>query len=234
MSDPTEKLVLKPGIVLPFLSNFTISDNGEEFMFTDLDMSGRNIEQLNKCIEEAKEVYNVNLSGNNIPDPTALKELLNIQHLDLSGNKIKNVNLFTGDDNLQQLRYLDISNNKFSEFPAFKLPKLQYLDVSFNKLEKVNDGWTGHGSLKVLKSVDNKFKNLAVFKNMPKLEELYLAKNKISQLSGYEGLPALKKLHLRRNAIEKIDDELAELPELKYLNLRSNGINTLEVMLKLF
>jgi len=44
MTDPTEKLVLKPGIVLPFLSNFTMSDNGEDFMFTDLDMSGRNIE----------------------------------------------------------------------------------------------------------------------------------------------------------------------------------------------
>ena len=78
MTEPGEKLVLKPGIVLPFLSNFTLSNNGEDFMFTDLDMSGRNIEQLNKTIEEAKEVYNVNLSGNNIADPSALKELLNI------------------------------------------------------------------------------------------------------------------------------------------------------------
>lgn len=88
------------------------------------------------------------------------------------------------------------------------------MDVSYNKLEKVNEGWTGHGALKVLKSVDNKFKNLNVFKNMPKLEELYLAKNNISALSGYEGLPALKKLHLRKNKIEKIEDELPELPEL--------------------
>jgi len=108
------------------------------------------------------------------------------------------------------------------------------LDISYNKLEKVNEGWTGHGSLKVLKSVENKFKNLAVFKNMPKLEELYLARNKISSLSGYEGLTALKKLHLRRNNIEKIDDELAELPALEYLNLRSNGVPNMEVMLKLF
>lgn len=108
------------------------------------------------------------------------------------------------------------------------------MDVSYNKLEKVNDGWTGHGSIKILKSVENKFKNLAVFKNMPKLEELYLARNKISSLSGYDGLPALKKLHLRRNNIEKIDDELAELPALEYLNLRSNGIPNMEVMLKLF
>lgn len=70
-----EKLVLKPGVVLPFLSNFTMSNDGESFLFTDLDMSGKNIEQLNKTIEEAKEVYNVNLNTNGIGDPSALKEL---------------------------------------------------------------------------------------------------------------------------------------------------------------
>jgi len=69
-------------------------------------------------------VYNVNLSANNIGDPSALKELLNIQHLDLSGNKIKNINIFTTDDLMPNLKYLDLSNNKFAEFPPFKLPKL--------------------------------------------------------------------------------------------------------------
>ena len=229
-----EKLVLKPGVVLPFLSNFTISNDGESFQFTDLDMSGKNIEQLNKTIEEAKEVYNVNLNTNGIGDPSALKELLNLMHLDLGSNKVKNLNVLTVEDNFPNLQWLDISNNKFTEFPPIKCPKLQYLDVSYNKLEKVNDGWTGHANLKVLKSVENKFKNLAVFKNCPKLEELYLARNKIAALSGYEGLPALKRLHLRRNNIEKIDDELAELPSLEYLNLRSNGIPNMEVMFKLF
>ncbi len=67
------------------------------------------------------------------------------------------------------LKYLDLSNNKFTEFAAFKLPKLEYLDVSYNKLEKVNEGWAGHGNLKILKSIDNKFKNFAAFKGMPKL-----------------------------------------------------------------
>lgn len=197
-------------------------------------MSGKNIEQLNKTIEEAKEVYNVNLSMNNIADPSALKELQNIIHLDLSGNKIKNVAVFCADENLLKLKYLDLSSNKFTEFPGFKCPALQYLDVSFNKLEKVNETWTGHPNLKILKSVDNKFKNLTVFKGMPKLEELYLARNNISQLTGYDGLPALKKLHLRRNKIEKVEEELPELAELEYLNLRSNSISNFDVMMRLF
>jgi len=67
------------------------------------------------------------------------------------------------------LKYLDLSNNKFTEMAAFKLPKLEYLDVSYNKLEKINEGWTGHANLKVLKSVDNKFKNFNAFKGLPKL-----------------------------------------------------------------
>jgi Leucine-rich repeat (LRR) protein len=39
-------------------------------------------------------VTTVNLSANNLADPTALKELVNISHLDLGKNKIKNVNVF--------------------------------------------------------------------------------------------------------------------------------------------
>jgi hypothetical protein len=58
--------------------------------------------------------------------------------------------------------------------PGFTLPALEYLDISHNKLEKMAEAWTGHGNIKVMKSVENKFKTLAVFKNMPKLEELYL------------------------------------------------------------
>ena len=56
MADAGEKLVLKPGVVTPFLSNFAMSNDGESFHFTELDMSSKNIEQLNKTIEEAKEL----------------------------------------------------------------------------------------------------------------------------------------------------------------------------------
>ena len=112
------------------------------------------------------------------------------------------------------LKYLDLNSNQFKEFGAFKCPKLEYLDVSFNKLEKVNDGWTGLANLRILKSVDNKFKNMNFIKAMPKLEECYLANNNIASLEGYADLPALKKLHLRRNKIAKFPEEMTELPAL--------------------
>ena len=122
------------------------------------------------------------------------------------------------------LKYLDVSNNKFGEFAAFKCPNLEYLDVSFNKLEKVNEGWAGHPKLKILKSIDNKFKNLSIFKGMPKLEELYLQRNNIGTIEGYAGLDGLKKLNLRKNKIDKIAEELPPLSALEYLNVRSNGV----------
>lgn len=75
MADAGEKLVLKPGVVTPFLSNFSMSNDGESFHFIECNMSGKNIEQLNKTIEEAKEVYILNLALNNIADPSAMKEL---------------------------------------------------------------------------------------------------------------------------------------------------------------
>lgn len=76
---------------------------------------------------------------------------------------------------------------------------------------------------------------MAVFKNLPKCEELYLATNNITSFSGWESLPSLKKLHLRRNKIDKVvEEEQPELPELTYLNLRSNQIKDLETSYKLF
>lgn len=177
-----------------------------------------------------------NLSKNGIPDPTALKELSNLIHLNLSNNKVKNISCFTNEECFLNLKYLDLSVNKFNELAAFKCPKLEYLDISFNKIEKVNEGWAGHPTLKVFKSVDNKFKNLNAFKNMPKLQELYLYNNVVASLTGVEGLTSLKKLHIRRNKIDKIEDEVPweeMYPALEYLNLRSNKVSGMDDVYKL-
>ena len=161
-------------------------------------------------------------------DINILSQLTGLVKLNLAKNKIKNIALFTNEENFPSLKWLDISNNKYTEFIAIKSPKLEYLDIGYNRLEKVSDAWTGHPTIKVFKSVDNRFKNLAPFKEMPKLEELYLAANAIATLSGYENLPSLKTLHLRKNKIEKIEDELPPLDNLKYLNLRANKVATLD------
>lgn len=128
-------------------------------------------------MDDCKDVQNIDFSHNSIADCSPLKDLTKIIKLNLSNNRIKNVTCFAADDCFPVLQWLDLSHNKFNEFPAFKCPKLEYLNVSGNKLEKINEGWTGHDKMKIIVAVDNKFKTLAPFKAMPKLEELYMAQN---------------------------------------------------------
>jgi Leucine-rich repeat (LRR) protein len=121
-------------------------------------------------MEEVKEVRKCDLSINNIVDVSMLKDMQQLVYLNLAKNKIKALSVFCNDDMFPNLKWLDISNNKITELPGIKLPKLEYLDIGYNKLEKVHETWVGHLNVRILKTVDNKFKSLSAFKAMPKLE----------------------------------------------------------------
>jgi Leucine-rich repeat (LRR) protein len=213
MADEAEqKLVLKPGSVTMYLTNFMRTNDSENFQFSDLILQNKRVETLAKTMDEVKDVRRCDLSVNNIQDVAPLKDMQQLMYLNLSKNKIKALTILTQDDLFPNLRWLDVSNNKITDMPAFKLPKLEYLDIGYNKLEKVNDGWNGHANIRILKTIDNKFKSLTQFKAMPQLRELYMANNAVTVLGGWEGMPALKKLHLRRNKIDKVqEEELAPL-----------------------
>lgn len=95
MAEEGEKLQIKPGVVATYMSNFKMSADGENFTFTELIMQNKRIEQLNKAIEEAKEVHVIDLSFNNIADINPLKEMSNLVKIDISRNKVKSLALFT-------------------------------------------------------------------------------------------------------------------------------------------
>jgi len=120
-------------------------------------------------LDEIKDVTDIDLSNNGIVEITPLRDLSLIVYLNLGNNRIKNMAIFSLDDAFLNLKWLDISNNKFTEMPAFKCPKLEYLNITGNKLDKVNETWIGHENLRTVVAVDNKFKSLAPFKMMPRL-----------------------------------------------------------------
>jgi Leucine-rich repeat (LRR) protein len=185
MADAEEKIVLKPGMCTAFLSNFERTVDSENFVFMDFNLQNRKVESLAKTMDECKEVRRCDLSLNNIVDVSMLKDMQQLIHVNLAKNKIKSLAVFCNDDMFPNLKWLDVSTNKISELPPFKLPKLEYLDISGNKLEKINEGWTGHPNVRVFKTVDNKFKSLSQFKAMPKLETLYMAQNVVTVLGGW-------------------------------------------------
>ena len=106
----------------------------------------------------------IQLENNGISDLKPLECMTRLVRLNLANNKVKSMNVFTFEDSFPNLKWLDVRNNKLTEIPALRLPKLEYLDISLNKMEKVNEGWAGHPNIRILKSVDNKFKTLAPFK----------------------------------------------------------------------
>lgn len=221
--EPGTKTVLKPGTICEFMATLGESSDRECFQLSEVLCTKQEVDNLMKAGEEMKDMVKIDFSFNGLADVTALSHLARLTRLNLSNNKIKNMSCFAIEESFPNLKWLDISNNKFNEWPAFRSPKLDFLNISGNKLEKVNDQWAGSASLRIIAANDNKFKNLAVFKNCPKLEELYLVANMIAQLTGWEGtLPALRLLNLRKNKISTFDEEMPELPELTYLNLRKN------------
>ena len=217
------------------MATLSETQDRECFQFSEVICQTQDLDNLGKCADEIKDIEKCDFRNNGLADVSSLKDLARLTRLNLANNKIKSVSCFGIEESFPNLKWLDIQNNKFNEWPAFKCPKLDYLNISGNKLEKVNEGWAGHQTLRILSAADNKFKSLATFKNCPRLEELYLAQNQINTLSGWEGtLPALKRLHLRRNKIVQIDEELQELPELVYLNLRHNAIDSMEQAVRVF
>lgn len=65
--------MIKPGTCKEFLRAFNPVGDGESFIFTDLSMGGKRIEQLNKAVDEVKEVQTLDLGENNLTDIKALE-----------------------------------------------------------------------------------------------------------------------------------------------------------------
>ncbi len=107
------------------------------------------------------------------------------------------------------------------------------MDLSKNKIDK-HENWAGHGSIKILKLGGNKLKTMAIFNNLPALEDLDISSTSISQLGGYDGLSALKTLNLESTKIDKIEEEIPELPALTSINLAETKILNIENLKNIF
>ena len=151
----------------------------------------------------------------------------------LSSNKIKNLNIFSEEENFPVLRRLEIASNKIGELPVIKCPRLEYLDASDNKIDK-HETWTGHANLKTLKLTENKFKTLAAFANLPSLEFLDVGNNNIGVFGGFNDLAKLKYFSLEGNKIDKIEEEIPDLASIEELNLSNNKIVSLENLRNIF
>ena len=231
--EDSTKVNLTKDMIMGGLQDMRVLVDKKSIGYSRLDLSNIQLDHVNNLLIEIKHLQYVNLSNNNLVDVPQIVQFENLQSLNLANNKIKHISYIGEEEKLPNLIHMDAKNNKITEFPGIKCPKLQYLDVSQNLIMKL-DKFEGHGNLRTLRFSQNKLKHLNGLKELPRLEEAYFDGNNLNGLIGYENLPELKRFHLRGNRIEKFEDELPELPALNSLNLRDNKISSKEEVKKLF
>jgi len=129
-------------------------------------------------------------------------------------------------DQLDKLKFLDISFNQLSSIPSsLCLPSLQTFNASNNQLKELPD-FTGYVSLNILFVEHN---NLTSFPSglnqLTGFSELNAANNEINEITqGIQEMLILKNLDLSDNRLQYVNSELAECKKLKNLNLRNNPL----------
>ena len=134
-------------------------------------------------------------------DLSPLKDLQNLQSLDLSGNQIVDLGPLAG------------------------LTRLQYLNLAENRVEKLEP----LGGLKELNALDlsaNQVVNLKPIAGLSRLASLYLGRNKVVDLGPIAGLTRVSTLNLSENQVEDLA-ALAKLPDLDLAVLDRNKVSDL-------
>jgi len=231
--DLDDKTTTYKDLIYESVSDYGRLINRTQVGYRKLDISNKGLEHINNNIALVKCIQYLDVSNNQIDQIAQLLQLEFLQVLNISNNKVKNINWIEEEEKMSKLVILNASNNKFVELPALKLKKIEQLDLSSNSITKV-DKFEGNQTIKMLNLGDNKIKALNFLKEMPKLEVLNLRDNDITILQGYADLPKLRKLNLFGNKIAKFEEGPTDLTSLESLNIGANKINSYDDIIKLF
>lgn len=142
--------------------------------------------------------------------PASLRQSISLYRLDLSSNRIQDLNE-AGLDQIPKLATLNVQNNRMEKLPWYfpRLAVLKHLNIS-----------------------NNKFHNLpSVICEMDSLVDLDISFNNISDLPEQIGqLKLLDRLTMVGNCVSKFPDECSGLINLRDLDCRRNNISDISVV----
>ncbi|MBP6659221.1 MAG: leucine-rich repeat domain-containing protein [Chitinophagales bacterium] len=180
-------------------------------------------------LQTLPQLTHLNLSFNKITQLENLDKLPNLQQLNLSFNKITQLENL---DKLPNLQKLDISGNKITQLKNLdKLPNLQELIISDNEITQL-ENLDKLPNLQELIISLNQITQLENLDKLPKLQQLDISVNEITQLENLDKLPNLQELIISWNKITKIENTV-DLPKLQQLDISVNEITQLENLDKL-
>lgn len=128
-----------------------------------------------------KEIRFLDLNTNTISDISIVEGFDNLVWLNASKNQVSNLNIFSG-ERLDQLQHLNLSGNKIKQLSNITLPCLRRLNLSENEISEVS--WKGHNFIEVLELRKNKLRKLKGIANMKNLKELYVCENELTDIRG--------------------------------------------------
>lgn len=187
-------------------------------------MKFKDLTSIPKEINEFQNLEHLDLSRNKIEKIYNLRNLETLKKLNFRENSIKTIENL---DHMVDLRDLDLSDNKISIIQAlYNLRRLEVLNLNTNQIDKI-EGLDRLKDLVVLKLNRNPIEKIENLSELRQLETLMLAKTKIKKIEGLNRLKNLRELNLALNQI-KIIENLNENKLLKTLNLNDNKIVELE------
>ena len=173
-------------------------------------------EELPGCIiysDDAKEdVVEIKLGGKTFKS--------NVTELDLSGCNVRDISALSV---CTKLKKLDLSDNAISDISALvDLPALTELDLSGNRISDISPLMSVI-ALEYLNLADNSIKSVAALRDLSGLRELNLSGNPLGGISAVGKLTSMKTLWLDDTGITDSDlGELYNLKSLKRLSIKDN------------
>ena len=165
---------------------------------------------------------------------------LKTTHIDLSGNDIERLNKMDF-DNLKNLVYLNLDNNKISQIDDYcfsQLINLEELRISGNTYLKTipKNVFYGSTNLKTLYLSDNSLNAIPDLDNLGNLENLDLSSNGIVKEHAkfppsFQNMVKLKTLNMGKNAIRQITSQNLEnlhSSSIEVFILRENGLSDIQ------
>ncbi|CAO3699689.1 unnamed protein product [Rhizopus stolonifer] len=185
-----------------------------------LHIANNEYEKLPASIHERSSLQHLNISGNQLKnlEQSKLDRLTNLSTLNLINNKLSDLPSSFGTC-FKQLTSLYISNNEFVTFPSVvcNITSLLRLDISFNKIREFPPEIGQLIHLTALFAIASHIKGALPqsFMKLTELQELDIRQNFITDLEVVSHLPKLEILSVDYNSSSIINFEIKNLKELK-------------------
>lgn len=210
------------------LSELDISNNNLQSL-ADLSR-GKNASTKNDVSPLFPNLKTLDISNNKISDLNGISNISSLQELEITTNNLTDIALL---ENLTQLRKLNLKNNQIRNIDALKyLPLLTMLNISGNLIGNFD-------ALKHLKQLDTLcasgtgLTSLNFITGLTELKSLDLSNNNISDISPIQKLTKLKSINLTGSNVTDFSalKPLKELKELFISSIKPEFLKELQVNL---